>query len=1405
MKKQQKSAQLKARTMNICIALIVCIGLFMCFPSVYAWEWDNVKSVDSTTNTITIRNSFLGIPTSEVATVKLDTPINVYVMPGENRLVAQFTINNKGQYDAAFKKMEFYDVKQNLKEINRDFTYKYKIIIGTKDQPIIEAVCDKGTMDKNGFITKNCANKITGYEKVNVYDWKTIEQEKLSSLPQGEITIGVFTNVYSKDSVEWIPTLFGIKINEWASWTDSLNTDLIFYYKLNETSGDVKDSSSSNDGKIQGSITQGESGKIGESVLFTSGTHGRINTTISLDGFSSVTMSFWFNRNLLTGEDEKCLFTDADIGGSGIHSICMYNDEHINTKFAGQTNHDTTGFGTGSWHNIVVVFQKNENITTFLDGVWAGYSGMTVAFYDTGAGMSKNFFIGAQPSFLDSGFGGYVDEVSFWNRTLSGDEVAQLYNSGNGITYSLASISMDVVNSQPKNNLATSSPVTFGCNATSSNNNISSILLNVTGTANFTQEITSLNEVSYNAIFTNDTLPNGLYHWNCIAYGATVNGASSSWTFDTTLHNTCYQETANATSTCGGLSYGNYAFTIGNASDGTWYCLDSGLNSMGNTTLCLYDGDWLSHIGAPYGGVASNNTMYVNYSIPPKTIAATWQFKYNYSETTENITIPLSCLNYAINTLQLRVDIKHGSGIFPGGGEGVFGACYNATDWDYVLSASESSMDNFYEEGINWDISSTDFTPSIYNLAPLDGNVNGGKFNISAIIVDSSNVSFSDITTTLYIDNIQAYVIHTNPVTIPYIQEVNVGDTVLSASHKTEGAHIWRLYTINNYGFNATSVNKTYFVDTSPPLIIINTPKANNLNFTIAAPQNVSFNVTINDTLSNVTTCLYSIDNMVTNTTTNCATSSSEGFNVLISNYGKNNVYIWAKDTFGSWNSSYVQTNVMAYNQKSSITNSLGGDTVTFYLTLNATDIKTTNANITLKFNNTNYPGSLFSIGTNAVIYTASISIPTNWGNETGNTLQWSWNVTTIEFPNFATTTKTLTVYSLGIDNCSVYSNNLFNFKLFDEDSREDLNGTIEAVVDVYIPGTSSVIATYNNSFNYDTSTQNAKVCLSNQIWNFTINYQTKYYSNTSLYAAEYKHGQGLIFYTYSSVQNIDLYDLLLSRSTSFKFTIQGANLANVENAIVDVQRQYLPSNLFISVESPKTDSSGTTIAHLVAGDVYYNFIILQNGAILGTFLNYRVTCVNSLTGDCPVNLNLLKSTSTIKDYSTYGNLSVSFTLDKNSRILTMPYLTTDGLAHKVQWDVLKLDQWGNNTICTQTETSSTGAFTCPVPTSYGNSSLLVNIFSDDVFIGRKSFSLADTAANIFGGVRVLIGMLLYSTIVMLMMANPIMIILGSFLGLILASALFVIDGVSLFSSVATLAYFIIAGAIIIHYLRNKT
>lgn len=203
---------------------ILILSIFL-VSAVSAFEFDNVKNYNQETKTATINNCNFWIggclsKGDKIADITLDSENVVFVEPGEDRLVAQFTINNfQNNYQGAIKNMEFYN-KNNMKQISRDFNYKYAIYEDVKVDDYKD-VCDVKITNNN---TSSCENVKTGsHIESQISGWQSFDS--LKDLPEGKITIGIFTDVKEGENVEWIPTLFGKRISEWASFVGAVKVE----------------------------------------------------------------------------------------------------------------------------------------------------------------------------------------------------------------------------------------------------------------------------------------------------------------------------------------------------------------------------------------------------------------------------------------------------------------------------------------------------------------------------------------------------------------------------------------------------------------------------------------------------------------------------------------------------------------------------------------------------------------------------------------------------------------------------------------------------------------------------------------------------------------------------------------------------------------------------------------------------------------------------------------------------------------------------------------------------------------------------------------------------------------------------------------------------------------------------
>lgn len=522
--KSQKTTSYNAHTATKMVWVMVLVGFISLFlvgtVSAGSWitEFDNVKNYDEETKTVDIRNSVLGIPflqLGKIAEIRLDTPEVVYVIRGEDRKVAEFTITNYDDYSNVFKAMEFYDLKRENKEINREFTYKYKNSIGFKEINDYGNSCSE-TKSLNGTIIRECENVLIGTHQEEVFEWETLDTSK--PLPEGEITIGIFTDVLPNENVEWIPTFFGVKIKEWAVWTESLNIDLETAYHFEEQdttgTGTIIDELGTNNGTNAGA--DNTTGAIGYGYDFV-----RANNDYIDGGFVPATGSA--NRTV-------CALINPDVNNV-IQNIIAYGTDLTNQKYnfliqstgVLQIALKTTLFTSslkptvGSWNLLCLTL----NGTTIADHwVWIGYSnGTLVSQKATGVatvntGSDTNVWLGASEINANQELDGQGDNFMFWDRGLSGAEIEQIHNEGNFLDFGLVVLLNITLISPDDTSNFTASNVTFNVTVTD-NVEVSEVKLFIDGAVNDTNTSKVNGTYIYNLDFVN-----GDHNWSI---GATDN------------------------------------------------------------------------------------------------------------------------------------------------------------------------------------------------------------------------------------------------------------------------------------------------------------------------------------------------------------------------------------------------------------------------------------------------------------------------------------------------------------------------------------------------------------------------------------------------------------------------------------------------------------------------------------------------------------------------------------------------------------------------------------------------------------------------------------------------------------------------------------------------------------------
>lgn len=202
------------------VIAIIFITLFLVGTVSASWEYDNRDDYDEITKTYNITNFFdLG---HEIATVTLVSPEHNIVIiggedcpTGEDCLVMEYDVDMfDDEYIEALEEVEWFNIKNDMREFEREFTYKYGVAreIGIDEH---ETICDEKVLANGSLMNYNCQEIFILNRKETVYDWYEFEEAKLM---KGVTKVGIFTDVIAGEHTEMIPSFLGIRAEEWTDF-----------------------------------------------------------------------------------------------------------------------------------------------------------------------------------------------------------------------------------------------------------------------------------------------------------------------------------------------------------------------------------------------------------------------------------------------------------------------------------------------------------------------------------------------------------------------------------------------------------------------------------------------------------------------------------------------------------------------------------------------------------------------------------------------------------------------------------------------------------------------------------------------------------------------------------------------------------------------------------------------------------------------------------------------------------------------------------------------------------------------------------------------------------------------------------------------------------------------------------
>lgn len=619
----------------------------------------------------------------------------------------------------------------------------------------------------------------------------------------------------------------------------------------------------------------------------------------------------------------------------------------------------------------------------------------------------------------------------------------------------------------------------------------------------------------------------------------------------------------------------------------------------------------------------------------------------------------------------------------------------------------------------------------------------------------------------------------------------DVNGTLLSYLYNNETYQINVTFPDSKYHYNVTICGTEYILssticastetrylnhDVNPPIISVTSPSGT-YDY-IYEGLTLDLNWTAADYGEGLDSCWYTYagDTVYLN----CSQNTTE----LNYSTGKNNLTFYANDTFGNQANQSVSLDYIILDYGETYTSTVTEttpNTISRILNIPGDSV----SSIVLDYNGTNYTTTLGYSGGNYSV--SSTVIAPSVDTDSNITIS---HYITIGGSTYKTYESTQTIQALNLSSCTG-GDVILNLSLFDEETKAELNGTIEinAMLMSVLSGEEVESVLLNAE-----DVQNVQICLDpiSSIINFYLDAYIRYYSND--YATEFYFIKQASLGEYPI--NVSLFDLNLNSSTEFLLRYRGETLTEIEGAIIQLLRYYTSYGGYETVEAPETSISGTAVAHIDLNTNKYRAIVVKDGEILDIFENVVFDCENELSGQCEQNLY-----ADLTAYNTIGAGSLndfSYSVSDTGSSLITTFSIPSGSSSSVNVLVTQRDQFGNETACNQTITTSSGSLECEYSETIGDSYVLLEVSKNGEQQFEEEYYVSDSDEIEWGGLNWLAMFVLLLSLSLMAISSPEWIIGNAIITFIIGGALWLVTGMNIVVGLGLLIWLIIAAIILI-------
>jgi len=398
---------------NQFLFLLLGFIFILSLTSVSAYSWDNLvfkKGINQNTgySNLEIKNALgLGETLFEGSLTE-----NTNKCSGDCRSKIEF--NHTG--GAVIDDIEFRFIRDDgsyyIDDIDK-YRFEYKV-----ELPEHERKCVNGITYKNGTVQQICNEVLTGKTYRGFSEYSIGEE-----LPAGNYEMYLYGNKKPSDNIDWVLTIQGKKLEDWAVWEGVDSTGLVGYWNLDETSGTtIYDYLGVSNGTNVGGAEVGRDGILG-TAYYLNGVNAYLNLyqNASIKMSEDMTFNIWLNMT-------KAPAVETYVMSAGVNNYELSVSSARLLSYAVGGAGGPTGYTIPLNEWVMLTWTVNDaGYGLFVNG--ASYNSSDTTDLD---GDANDLFIGARSPIANNQFNGTFDEVALWNRTLTTDEITSLYNGGAG-------------------------------------------------------------------------------------------------------------------------------------------------------------------------------------------------------------------------------------------------------------------------------------------------------------------------------------------------------------------------------------------------------------------------------------------------------------------------------------------------------------------------------------------------------------------------------------------------------------------------------------------------------------------------------------------------------------------------------------------------------------------------------------------------------------------------------------------------------------------------------------------------------------------------------------------------------------------------------------------------------------